>query len=93
MGEIGKKGVINKRLLDDLDKLDYYKKKPPKSLGREWVEVIFNPVIERHKISDVDKLSTVYEHIACQISTHLNKGKTLITGGGAFNTFLISLIQ
>jgi len=35
MGEIGKKGVINKRLLDDLDKLDYYKKKPPKSLGRE----------------------------------------------------------
>ena len=43
-----------------------------------------------------DIMRTIYEHIAIQITDVLktcNGGKTLITGGGARNTFLISLLQ
>jgi len=54
------------------------------------------------EISDNDKLRTVYEHIAQQIAGNVSdkgegecagKGRMLVTGGGAFNTFLIELIS
>lgn len=93
-GELGKKGTIDPTLLQALNLLPYYKQKAPKSLGREWVETVFNPVLDRFSMSDCDKLRTVYEHIAMQISKDLSdKGKLLITGGGAFNTFLIERIK
>jgi len=93
-GELGKQGELNIKLLTELNKLDYYHQKPPKSLGREWMENIFFPVLESYKISDFDKMRTIYEHVALQIAkiTSGNK-KLLITGGGAFNTYLIERIK
>lgn len=93
-GELGRKGKINDGLLKKLNKLEFYQEKPPKSLGREWVEQLFLPVPDNFEISNVDKLRTVYEHIAQQIANAVSvPGKILVTGGGAFNKFLIDLVS
>jgi anhydro-N-acetylmuramic acid kinase len=93
-GELGRKGKINAALLKKLNQLNFYQKEPPKSLGREWVEQVFNQELNNFKISDSDKLRTVYQHIAQQIARiAAGSGKMLVTGGGAFNNFLIELIS
>ncbi len=95
-GNLGKKGIVNESLLNRLNSLDYYQKSAPKSLGREWIEDCFAPIVKEYNISLEDKLSTVYEHIAIQISKATNEitGKTiLVTGGGAHNSLLIHLLR
>ncbi len=93
-GKLACRGTINNKLLNELNKLDYYVSPFPKSLGREWVEQNFLPILYRYSCTIEDKLTTVYEHIAIQIAKNIsNKGKMLITGGGAYNKFLISCIQ
>jgi len=94
-GLLARTGTTNLSLLDKLNNLDYYKQSPPKSLGREWVENIFFPIINNYSLSVNDILHTIYDHIASQISKQFqntNKEKLLITGGGAFNKYLIELI-
>ena len=95
-GAMGRSGKINNELLEKLNDLEYYNKKYPKSLGKEWLNEVFIPILEKYNISLSDKIRTVYEHIALQISRAINttkKSKTLITGGGAYNNFLIELIK
>jgi anhydro-N-acetylmuramic acid kinase len=95
-GLIGGNGKIVPVFVDELNNLGFYAKPAPKSLGREWVESVFLPVIAKYKYPLEDLLRSVYEHIAVQISSYLNacgQGKVLVTGGGAFNRFLIQLIQ
>jgi len=93
-GDLGRIGKVNPELLEKLDNIVFYKIAAPKSLGREWVETEFFPVSNSINISDTDRLRTVYEHIAIQISNSVTKsGKMLITGGGTFNTFLIERIK
>ncbi len=75
-GELGRKGKVNTELLEKLNQLNFYLKESPKSLGREWVEQVFLPVLNDVEISENDKLKTVYEHITQQIAvTVLVKGK------------------
>ena len=75
--------------------LEFYHTKPPKSLGREWVEENILPIIEKdpdHNIPDL--LRTALEHTAMQVAKVLNKeGSCLVTGGGAKNTFLMERIM
>ena len=101
-GELGRQGKVNTELLEKLNSLPFYLKTPPKSLGREWVEQVFMPVLNSFNISEKDKLRTVYEHVAEQISEKgrgkdrgegKGKEKMLVTGGGAFNSFLIERIK
>lgn len=93
-GDLGRKGKVNAELLKKLNQLNFYQKEPPKSLGREWIEQVFNQELNNFEISDSDKLRTVYEHIAQQIARiAAGSGKMLVTGGGVFNTFLIELIS
>ncbi len=93
-GELGRKGAIHKQLLNKLNNLEYYNRKAPKSLGREWMERVFFPEINSFPISVSDKMRTLYEHIAMQIAkATASSGKLLITGGGAFNIFLIERIK
>jgi anhydro-N-acetylmuramic acid kinase len=94
-GKIASSGNINSDLLKELNTLDYYKKPFPKSLGFEFVKEIVLPLIENYSIPIEDKMHTFTEHIALQTSLALpNKtGKILITGGGAYNDFLIERMQ
>lgn len=92
-GETAKSGKINSELLNALNSVSYYSKSGPKSLGREDVEKEFFPLIDSYDLSVEDILSTYCEHIALQIGREIKQGKVLVTGGGAFNKFLIERMQ
>jgi len=98
-GNIAASGKLNSELLAKLNNLDFFQKQPPKSLGFEWFENEFLPILNAFKCSIEDKLHTVCEHIAEQISNVVNaqpnvSTKTMIvTGGGAKNGFLMSRIK
>jgi anhydro-N-acetylmuramic acid kinase len=96
-GGIARSGEVIPKLIKALNALDYYNQPPPKSLGTEWINAQFSPIINQfsaHSASDL--LHTITLHIALQISKTLNNGqvkKVLITGGGGKNAFLIESIQ
>jgi len=94
-GKLARSGSLNKNLFEKLNSLDFYKLKGAKSLGREWVEEKFLCELNKFSISVPDKLNTVCEHIAFQISkqTEKKKNKMMITGGGAYNTYLAERIK
>lgn len=94
-GGISRLGKLDLDLQDALDKLDYYKKPFPKSLGFEFVKEIVLPLMEFYPIPIEDKMRTFIEHISFQIAVALPKkeGKLLVTGGGAYNDFLIECLQ
>ncbi len=93
-GEMASQGNIDFDLLIALNEFNYYKSKPPKSLGKEWVDENIFPLLDLFSIPIKDKLRTFTEHIAAQITNTIDKrhGKVLITGGGAYNDFLIERI-
>ncbi len=96
-GKLAQQGAVNIKLLKELNQLRFYQNKPPKSLGREWVDTSFYPVAQKMDLSPEDKLATYVEHISTQISGVLNRfketGKVLLTGGGAKNGFLLKKLQ
>jgi anhydro-N-acetylmuramic acid kinase len=93
-GDFAKSGKINNTLLAELNRIEYYQKSHPKSLGFEWVEQNIFPILKNYEISIEDKLRTYTEHIALQISKQLKKDSSLfITGGGVFNHFLIQRLN
>jgi len=97
-GAMAKEGMLSGYLLNEFNQLGFYKMlmDSPKSLGKEWVIKHINPIIELYEISDEDLLRTFCEHIAFQIGKSLKskpKGKVLVTGGGAYNQFLIGCIK
>ncbi len=94
-GLVAKQGEINFYLLEILNNLSYYSQDYPKSLGTEWLENEFYPLIKFDN-SIEDNLRTILEHEAIQISNVLNKENlksVLITGGGVKNLFLIERIK
>lgn len=92
-GEVASRGVVCAQLLARLNELDFYTMAGPKSLAREWVEEVIYPLIDNYKLSLEDKLATFVEHIAVQISANIKSGKVLLTGGGAFNKFLVERMR
>ena len=92
-GDLAKSGKLIPELLNELNQLEYYKKKGPKSLGREWVNKFIMPLLMRKKQKTIDLLHTFCEHIAMQIGECIEEKSTLFTGGGVFNTYLISRIS
>ncbi len=95
-GEMASIGNINKTLLESLNNLDYYKLPHPKSLGKEWLNKFFIPVIDHHSLTIHDTLRTLCEHIAIQISKAIidkETGNILVTGGGTYNKFLLKRIK
>ncbi|HAQ18644.1 MAG TPA: anhydro-N-acetylmuramic acid kinase [Prolixibacteraceae bacterium] len=95
-GNLGRTGKVQEELLALLNELEFYQQKGPKSLGREWFEEEFLPLISSFQLAPEDILRTLYEHISDQLSFAVDqypKGQILITGGGAHNVFLIELFS
>jgi anhydro-N-acetylmuramic acid kinase len=97
-GKNARRGIVNKELLNQLNNLEYYTITGPKSLGREWLEAEFYPVIDSFNLDVTDILRTVTEHIACKVAQVIldrglpNTSKILVTGGGTRNSFLTERI-
>jgi anhydro-N-acetylmuramic acid kinase len=95
-GQMARIGNLNPSLLSTLNQLPYYNQKPPKSLGKEWVLSHIFPILDSSSVLLNDQLNTFCEHIAIQISkvSGMDKNlKILITGGGAFNDYLLGRIK
>lgn len=103
-GKFAASGKINPDLLNELNALEYYNQTFPKSLSNEFGLNVVYPLIESYKINMNDALRTYVEHIALQVFesikillNHLkdkdDKYKLLVTGGGAFNNFLIEVLK
>ena len=93
-GEIAASGEVNGELLGRLNALDYYFRPWPKSLGREWVERNVFPLMDASGLSLKDLLRTYYEHCALQLAKVTRPGRSmLVTGGGAYNKFLIQRME
>lgn len=93
-GAIASEGNINLPLLEALNNLEYYTQKPPKSLANEMGTQKIIPLIGTYNLSTEDKMRTYVEHICVQISQQCeDSGRMLVTGGGAFNGFLIQILR
>ena len=94
-GKKAQSGNLNSALFDALNNLDFYSKPYPKSLGFEYVKEVVLPLMESYAITTEAKMRTFVEHVAVQIANALpvKKGELLITGGGAYNDFLIERLQ
>ena len=96
-GIIGRSGKIIDSLLAELNSRNFYKLAAPKSLGKEWVELEIQPLLNRFRLAEniPDVIRTFYEHIAVQIALAISdeNAKVLLSGGGTCNTFLIELFQ
>ncbi|MCB9257594.1 MAG: anhydro-N-acetylmuramic acid kinase [Chitinophagales bacterium] len=102
-GELARKGHVSMKVLEQLNSLDFYSIQGPKSLDNSFSEnAIF--ILEENKLSVEDALATYSEHIAYQINESVKallkntenqnkeKMRILLSGGGAFNSFLIERI-
>lgn len=94
-GQLAKTGTVSEGLLSELNALEFYHKSYPKSLGFEFVKTVVLPMMEKYQISIEDKLRTFTEHVAFQIASSLPKksGSLLVSGGGAYNDFLIERMR
>ena len=103
-GEIGKSGIINEEIVDELMLDDYFKQMPPKSTGREKYNNCFlDAVIEKARsknMNDADIVSTLSaftaRSIINQIETYVsdfNNGELVVSGGGANNPYLLELLK
>jgi anhydro-N-acetylmuramic acid kinase len=99
-GKIAAFGKIDAVLLKQLNELEYYGKPYPKSLSNSFGTDIIYPMIKNRSVDIRDVLRTYTEHICQQITNSIRNNnlqtinqKLLVTGGGAFNTFLIQRLS
>lgn len=102
-GNMASSGNLNEALLEKLNALDYYQQAAPKSLSNNFGTDILFPIIKSFDINTADALNTFTEHVAYQLKQSATaliangpaqqSYKLLVTGGGAFNKFLIEKIK
>lgn len=100
-GALAKSGQINQALLNELNGLAYYTQSLPKSLANSFGTDTVFPIIKKYKLSTADALHTYVAHIVRQIKNALlpytiageAPERLLVTGGGAFNSYLIQSLQ
>ena len=94
-GSFAQSGTLHGPLFEALNALPYYQLTPPKSLGFEYVKSTLLPLIDSFAIDTASKMHSFTEHVAFQIAAALpeKSGSLLITGGGAYNDFLVARIQ
>ena len=93
-GLVARSGKVNTALFDVLNALEYYRRPPPKSLAQEWVDARVTPLIERCRDTAQNKITTLTEHAAFQISHNFKENSSVLaTGGGAYNKFLIERVM
>ena len=98
-GHLAAEGKVNEDLLQKLNALEYYSLPYPKSLANSFGTDIIFPLVKEFNLSTEDALCTYVEHIAIQTKNALapyfsnTLQSLMITGGGAFNKFLIKRME
>jgi anhydro-N-acetylmuramic acid kinase len=100
-GEMAALGNVNEDLLKKLNGFDYYKLSYPKSLANNFGTDEVFPLLKSFGLPHNDLLRTYVEHIVHQVKLAIADNtkrqtpnpKLLVTGGGAFNKFLIERLS
>lgn len=93
-GQWAREGTLIPELLKELNAIAFYEKSPPKSLGLEWVQAHIFPLLDSSNGRPKDVLNTYVHHVAEQLACQFKEeGSILITGGGAYNKFLMELLS
>ena len=101
-GMMAASGTVDEALLEKLEKLPYYGEPYPKSLANDFGTDTVFPLTTGYDTRTA--LRTYVEHIAIEIARSaesmankegydLSGKKLFITGGGAFNTFLVNRLR
>lgn len=94
-GQRAKSGELNQELLSALNALPFYVSKGPKSLGTEWLNNEYMPLLNQSDSLE-NILRTHTEHVAIQVARILNEeslSSVYVTGGGAKNAFFIERLS
>jgi len=97
-GKLAKEGSLSQELLDFLNNRPYLKSNSPKSLDNTQVYQDWIQPIEKYNLPAKDVLHTYTHFIASQIQASIllansTSDRILVSGGGAHNTFLMSLLK
>ena len=99
-GAIAATGKIIPQISDVLNNDPYYLQLPPKSLSNDAVALMIQSIVNNNDYSVEDLLCTASFHIAQKIVDALQmvahndtSSLLLVTGGGAFNGFLIEALR
>jgi anhydro-N-acetylmuramic acid kinase len=100
-GQMAAGGHVHNEALQKLNGLSYYAQPYPKSLANSFGTDDVYPLLASFGLSTADGLRTYVEHIVQQLkfsivnqhSIGVENTKLLVTGGGAFNTFLIEQLS
>jgi anhydro-N-acetylmuramic acid kinase len=96
-GALAATGSVHAGLLMKLNDFEYYRQPYPKSLANNFGTDEVFPLVNSFGLPIEDALRTYVEHIVLQIrksvetwrTEHQPSGKLLVTGGGAFNNFMM----
>jgi len=99
-GAMAAQGVLLPDVLDELNSAPYYAQQPPRSLSNEAARDLVFPQLLESEHTNYDLLHTATVHIAQQVAIAVSNhphGKEqatiLVTGGGAFNAFLVLQLE
>lgn len=101
-GQLARSGKVETTLLNECLALPYFQKQAPKSMDNTWVQESFLAHFHKSSASMQDKLATMVELVAIQLGKDMRKfenrkpdktRKVLVTGGGAYNLFLLDRIK
>lgn len=99
-GKLASAGKVHPELLEKLNSLSFYSLPHPKSLANSFGTDIVYPLVKEYHLETQDALRTYVEHIGIQIKNSLEPyfsksevQQLMITGGGAFNTFLMERLS
>jgi anhydro-N-acetylmuramic acid kinase len=97
-GAIARSGNCLPDMLTQFNADPYLQQRFPKSLGKETFVSYYVPLIEASAASVADLLCTAVHYSAFQLAENIQQfnrrqPKVLLTGGGAFNTFFVELLQ
>lgn len=103
-GALAASGRLLPELKNRIAQLPYFQKPYPKSLGNDWVQREMTSVYLAWPAAVQDKLHTACRQIAAQVAQALRlvaksegsdfaHSSMLLSGGGAFNTFLVQCLR
>lgn len=98
-GKLAASGSVISPLLEELESLPLCQQDRRKSLGREDIDVFYQPVLKRYKVSPEDMLATLVDHFSSQIGKVLlsyakpSPATLLVSGGGSYNQHFIDRLS
>jgi anhydro-N-acetylmuramic acid kinase len=98
-GAWARAGALDAQLLEELNALPFYGLQGAKSLGRESMEQLFIPLIDKRGLPPKTILHTLVEHYAIQIAAVIRSHAStttpsvLLTGGGAYNHYFVERLD